>query len=323
MDLKRPLTTAQVPARFLETAMLIGSTPLKALNSDPRVSYNLYIPPSHYNPDPNRISSTEGEGSHPSYTLPRIPLIVSIHGTGRDAGSCRRRLIPLAESHRCAILAPLFPAGLDDELDLDSYKLLRSKKLRSDLALLDIIAEVAIRYPGIETERFFLVGFSGGGQFVHRFLYVHPERVTAASIGAPGRVTRFDKTKKWPQGVADLGDVFGKNGDTEMNVEMLKKVKAIQMIVGGDDTEVPGNDFNEWISKMKGERPECMPGTLESMRISRVETLKRLYEEWRSLGISLRVVVVAGVKHDSNGVQPAVERFLQPLLKEWWSIRED
>jgi dienelactone hydrolase len=190
------------------------------------------------------------------------------------------------------------------------------------LALLDIVTEVAIRYPGIDTERFFLIGFSGGGQFVHRFLYIHPERVIAASIGAPGRVTHFDKTLKWPQGVADVGDVFGKDGDAEKNIEILKKAKHIQMIVGGDDTEVPGNDFNEWVAKVKGKRPESTPGTLEPMWIARVETLRMLYDEWGSLGISPTFEIVEGVKHDSNGVHPAVEHFLQPLLKEWWSTKE-
>ena len=178
---------------LIKTAMLIGSTPIKALHSDPRVSYNLYIPPDHYNPDPSRNISTEDESSHPSYKLPQIPLVISVHGTGRDAGTCRRRLIAFADTERCAILAPLFPAGLDDELDYDSYKLLRSKTLKSDLALLDIVKEVAVRYPGIDTEKFSLVGFSGGAQFVHRFLYIHPERVLAASVGAPGRVTYLDR----------------------------------------------------------------------------------------------------------------------------------
>jgi dienelactone hydrolase len=324
MDVKHPISTAQVPAKFLKPAMLIGSTPLKALQSDPRVSYNLYIPPDHYNPDPTRNTSTEGEGSHPSYKLPRIPLVVSVHGTGRDAGTCRRRLISFADTERCAILAPLFPAGLDDELDYDSYKLLRSKTLKSDLALLDIVKEVAIRYPGIDTGKFFLVGFSGGGQFVHRFLYIYPERVFAASVGAPGRVTRLDKTLKWPQGIADVGEVFQKDlteSDGEISLEGIRKINGIQMIVGGDDTEVPG-EFNDWVAKLKGKAPKSTTPTLEPMWISRVETLKKLHEEWHSLGISSTFEVVEGVKHDSNGVNPTVVKFLEPLMREWWHSRE-
>ena len=34
-----------------------------------------------------------------------------------------------------------------------------------------------------------LHGFSGGGQFSNRFALLHPDRVSAVSIGAPGRIT--------------------------------------------------------------------------------------------------------------------------------------
>ena len=328
MEVTLPISTAHVPPRFLKSAMLTGSTPLKALHSDPRVSYGLYVPPGHYNPDPNRIPSTEGEGSHSSYKLPRIPLVISIHGTGRDAESCRRRLISLAEKERFAILAPLFPTGLDNEWDLDSYKLLRSKTLRSDSALLDIVTEVAVRYPGIDTEKFFLIGYSGGGQFVHRFLYIHPERVFAASVGAPGRVTHLDKTLKWPQGVADVGEIFEKElskTDGKVSLELLRKIRAVQMVVGGDDVEVPQNELIEWAAKMKDKmsRGDDVSGSLEPMRTSRVDTLKTLHGEWDPLGILSTFEVVEGVKHDSGGIHPTVEKFLNPLLKEWWSDRKD
>lgn len=210
---------------------------------------------------------------------------------------------------------------MDDEYDLDSYKLLRSKTLRSDLALLSIVTEVAARYPGIDTEKFFLIGFSGGGQFVHRFLYIHPNKVYAASVGAPGRATRFDRRLQWPQGVENVNELFGKDVDMKTNLDSLKKMKSVQMIVGGDDTEIPSEEFNKWVAKIKAKRPQDN-GTLEPMRICRVETLRKLHEEWQSLGISTAFEVVEGVKHDTNGVNFAVVRFLEPLLTEWWTSRE-
>ncbi|KAG0650817.1 hypothetical protein D0Z07_2675 [Hyphodiscus hymeniophilus] len=326
MDFKRPLSTAQVPTRFLQSAMLTDSVPLKALRSDPRISYCLYVPTEHYNPDPSRNPTSKGEASHPSYQLPKLPLIINIHGTGRDVGSCRRRLIGLAKRERCAILAPLFPTALDDELDLDSYKLLRSKTLRADLALLDIVAEVTSRYPGIDTEKFLLSGFSGGGQFVHRFLYIHPERVLCATVGAPGRVTRLDKALNWPQGIADVGEVFGEElratgGDVSLGE--LRKIRSIQMVVGGDDVQVPDEDFNEWARKMKGVLSQAGDGrqtsSLEPMRVTRVATLRSLHEEWSSLGISTTFQVVEGFGHTSEGIHPTIEAFLIPQLRDWWS----
>lgn len=311
--------------------MLIGLTPLKALHSDPRISYSLYIPPTHYNPDPKRVvpspeSSGEGEDPpHPSYQRPLLPLLISIHGTHRDAASCRRRLIHFADTERCAVLAPLFPAGLDDELDLDSYKLLRSPSLRSDVALLDIVREVAVRYPGIKTEEFFLVGFSGGGQFVHRFLYLYPERVLAASIGAPGRVTHLDRAAKWPLGVADVGEIFGEAlsaSGGEVDLDAMRKINEVQMIVGGDDVSIPDEEFYEWVKKVMGKTPKSTTGSMEPMRCTRVETLRKLHEEWSSLGIKTMFTVVDGLKHDSNGLHPEVEKFLTPWLRHWWLSKD-
>ena len=118
-----------------------------------------------------------------------------------------------------------------------------------------------------------------------------------------------------------MNEVFGKDVDMETNIASLKQMKAVQMIAGGDDTEIPSDEFNKWVAKMEAMRP-ADNGTLGPMRISRVETLKKLHEEWQSLGMSTAFEVIEGVKHDSNGVNSAVVRFLEPLLTEWWSNRK-
>ena len=129
MDSQTPLSTASTPPEFLKATFMVGHIPFKALAADPRVSYKLYIPPEHYNPNPK----------NPAHTLPLLPLVVGIHGTGRNAGELVREFAPFAHSNHCAVLAPFFPAGLDGPNDLDSYKVLSSKTLRSDLALLSIL----------------------------------------------------------------------------------------------------------------------------------------------------------------------------------------
>ncbi|KAJ9196219.1 hypothetical protein DTO021D3_6678 [Paecilomyces variotii] len=139
--MEKPLSTADIPKHFLKTAFLVGHVPVKALASDPRVSYGMYIPPRHYDTDSSRL-----------------PLLVSVHGTGRNlSGLYGQELVSFADSTPCAILAPLFPAGLDGPNDIDSYKKLRSSTLRSDLALLSMLDEVAHRWPGIRTDKVFLM----------------------------------------------------------------------------------------------------------------------------------------------------------------------
>ncbi len=128
MDFLHLISTANIPPQFLESAFLAGHVPYNALPSDPRVSYKLYIPPEHLNANP----------SDPTQQLPILPLVVVIHGTRRTSETLKT-IAPWSHTHPCAILVPLFPSGLDGPNDIDSYKLLSSKTLRSDLALLSML----------------------------------------------------------------------------------------------------------------------------------------------------------------------------------------
>ena len=91
-----------------------------------------------------------------------------------------------------------------------------------------MIDDMAARYEGcIETEKFFLFGHSGGGQFVHRFLYLHPDRLKAVNIGAPGRPTYLDFEENFYWGVKDFKQVFGQ----ELDLPAIRKVPVILLSV--------------------------------------------------------------------------------------------
>ena len=232
------LSTANVPPEFLKPAYLVGCTPFKTLATEPRVSYTLYIPEAFYNPDPSLRYLKEAANLHPAYQLRKLPLVVTIHGTRRNAEQCRDSLIPLAESTQVAIFAPLFPAGGSGLESLNNYKLLRDDTLHADTALINILDEIKGRWPGLATEKVFMIGFSGGGQFVHRFMYLYPNLLNAVSIGAPGRVTTLDDRQKWPAGIKDVADRFD---GAVIDFDMIRKV-PIQLIVGALDTETHGGE---------------------------------------------------------------------------------
>lgn len=107
----------------------------------------------------------------------------------------------LAETQGMLVLAPCFAYASD-------FRFLAGATVRYDLVLLSMIADVARDYPVADTVSLF--GFSAGGQFAHRFLYVHPKRLDRVVVGAPGGVTLPDVAERWPDGVADLPAVFGK-----------------------------------------------------------------------------------------------------------------
>ncbi|KAI1405413.1 alpha/beta-hydrolase [Hypoxylon fuscum] len=306
MDLDRPLTTSDVPPRFFNATLLVGHIPHRALASDPRVSYALHVPAKHY--------LSDGAGTVPAPA--KLPLLVSMHGTRRHVYDIYD-LVAFVESTPCAVLTPLFPAGLDGPNDLDSFKLLRSKTLRSDLAFLSILDEVAIRWPGIDTSKIFLMGFSGGGQFVHRFMYLYPERLAAASIGAPGRATPLDDQRNWPEGVKDVEALFGRT----INKNLIKEL-PIQLVVGGADLQVHGGkEFWTWVKQMKAQHSGQDENTddtegLPTMQKGRLDTLRDLHDSWKRDGIVAQLDVVEGVLHDPKAVRESVLAFLRPWMQK-------
>lgn len=298
------LTTADVPPQFLKGAYLVGDIPLRALASDTRVSYTLYIPPKHYNPSP---SATPGDGES---TNKKLPLLIYVPGTKRHMTPMHSYLAPFADSTPCAVLAPLFPCYIEGPNDLESYTVLRSATLRYDLVLLSILDEVAQYWPGIETSKVFMMGFSAGGQFAHRFLYLYPERVAAISIGSQSHTTALDKTKDWPVGIANVETLFSR----AVNKELIRNV-PIQLVIGSEDNRVE-EEFWEWVDQMKTQGGDQETIWLTRMRRARDITFREFRAMLEENDIKTQLDVVEGVAHVGDAVQEHVLRFLQPLIRE-------
>ena len=307
------LTTSDVPPQFWKAAFLVGQVPFRTLRSDPRISFALYIPPSRYKP--RHSASIQDERAS---AQDKLPLLVYIHGSRRNVSALYTDLVPFADSTPCAILVPLFPVGMDGPNDLDSYKVLRSTTLRSDLVLLSILDEVAICWPGIDTDKIFLMGFSGGGQFAHRFLYLHPERLVAVSVGAPGRSTLLDDQQDWPIGLSNVEAIFNR----VIMKDLIGKVR-IQLVIGSTDVNIHGGrDFMEWLKDRKTQASSKIAGLqareptgLQPMVQGRQDTLQKLQASWKKEGIEAQLDVVEGVSHAAAGVSEYVLRFLQPLMQ--------
>jgi len=252
-----------------------GPTSFFACRYDQRFSYCMYVP-EDYDESGERV----------------YPLLVVVHGSGRNAEGYRDRLEGFAEEHGCVVLAPLFPNGIIEPGEPNNYKEIRFHDIRYDRVLLAMVDEVAETYR-VESERFMLYGYSGGGQFVHRFFYLHPERLRAVSIGAPGAVTLLDNSKPWWLGVADVEELFG----VTLNVEAMRAV-AVQMVVGGDDVE----------SMDQFDRSRTMAGS-ESAGSTRVERLATLRANFEAHGIAVEHQVVPGLRHENYRFLPVVTGF--------------
>lgn len=260
-----------------------GRTTLWASRRDPRFSWCAFVPESF-------------EFSHAA----DFRLLVAVHGTGRMASLYRDMFATFAERHRTIVLAPLFPGGITSPDDLSSYKLLRAGTLHYDAILLSMVDEVQAKY-GIDTRRFMMFGFSGGAHFAHRFFYLHPGRLAAVSIGAPGVVTLLDREHDFWVGVRNFEQVFGKR----LDIDALRDT-PVHMVVGAEDTETweitirPGNAwYREGADRAGPDRP------------ARLRALKASFE---AAGIAVRHDVVPGTAHRVEPMVPAVEDFLAGTL---------
>lgn len=191
----------------------LGRTAIFACKSDPRFHYCLYVPP------------IVGEGG-------TVDLLVAVHGTGRTSFlDFRDGFAEFGRWNDCAILCPVFPVGVLGDDARSGYKFMIEGDIRYDLLLLDMVAEVAAKYRQ-NWDTFAMFGFSGGGHFTHRFAILHPQKLWAASIGAPGSVTLLDPDKDWWVGIRNLQERFGITFDREA----LARI-PMHMVVGDADLE--------------------------------------------------------------------------------------
>lgn len=259
-----------------------GATMVFAGKLDPRFSYCMYVP-------------ADFDLAPQTYTA-----LVSVHGTFRDMAAYRNAFSQFSETNRCVVIAPLFPVGVRGDDNSSGYKMLLEGDIRYDEILLGMLDEAGARL-GARFEKFLLFGFSGGGQFVQRFAYLHPDRLRAVSIGSPGSVTLLDDTRDWWAGIRNVKALFGKDVD----LAALRRV-AVQLTVGAADTET-------WEIQYAPGSAQYMEGINDTgrTRIERNTTLKKNLE---AHGITVSQQIVPGVAHDVMKIVPYVQEFFREVL---------
>jgi pimeloyl-ACP methyl ester carboxylesterase len=267
--------------RPLDIRLLTGRTPVFASTLDQRFSFGLHLPRAH---TPNS---------------PELPLLVVVHGLSRRIDGYLETLKRFSDQYNCVVMCPLFPAGIIDPEDMDNYKNILYKDIRFDLILLSMVDQ-ASKVWRIRTDKFFLHGFSGGGQLAHRFFYLHPDRLLAISIGSPGNITTPNTDYPWPKGLADVGHKFGIPGIPDF--QAMARV-AVQLVVGEDDLEVIEPD----------------PASPEAGE-TRVDKIQRLKAAFCKVGVQSELVIVPGVGHAGQQLVPAVETWLIPLVEKMGKV---
>lgn len=261
---------SDLPAGHPGRGMFTGFTPILASQVDQRFSYRLFVPRDYQDDEPP------------------LDVWVFVHGTERLTEHFLHAAADLATERRAVVVAPVFPGAIVDPDDVHNFKMIEQDGVRYDLLLLSMLDEVAARW-SVGTERFVLHGFSGGGQFAHRFLYLRPDRLRAVSIGAPGRITLPDMSAGWWDGVGDVKQRFG----VDIDFAAIARVPT-QIVIGSRDIDPA----------------EVGPSRGGADRMARAKTLR---DALRETGASVQFDVVKDVGHDSADVLPTVLRFIAEL----------
>ncbi|MEA3363687.1 MAG: hypothetical protein U9Q61_10535 [Thermodesulfobacteriota bacterium] len=191
---------------LLQEKLPRGRVLYRSLAKDPGQFYYLYLPQAEYS---------------------RTSLFVSIHGVKRMAKEHADAFATFAERYGVVLVAPVFPADrFPDYQRLGVNK----KSLRADHALHDIFEEVSM-LTAINTDQLFMFGYSGGGQFVHRYAMAYPEKVKRIVVAAPGWYTFPDQERKYPYGIAKTRKISGHGFDPARFLTIPSCV-----VVGENDT---------------------------------------------------------------------------------------
>jgi pimeloyl-ACP methyl ester carboxylesterase len=147
-----------------------------------------------------------------------------------------------------------------------------------------------------------MYGFSGGGQFSQRFFMLHPERLTAVSIGAPGVVTLLNSDYDWWVGTRNIEALFGK----KINLDAMREVK-VQTLIGTEDNLT-------WEIAIPRDSAFWMNGAdlMGENRLDRIEALAKSFE---TQGIRVRRDTVAGVAHEPFRVIEPAESFFTDVVQ--------
>ena len=126
-------------------------------------------------------------------------LLVAVHGVSRGAAMHFQAFSTLAARCQCHLLAPLFDAWRYP----DYQRLGRpGRGARADLDLIALIGDLGRRH-GFDMAGLSLFGHSGGAQFVHRFVFAHPDLVRRYALSAAGWYTYPDEGARFPLGLAE------------------------------------------------------------------------------------------------------------------------
>ena len=216
------------PRPAMAEPLVTGQVLHMTLRSNPDQQYLLYLP-------------TTGPKD--------APIFVTVHGISRNVEEHATRFAPYAERYRVVLVAPYFP-----KKNFPDYQRLGrvGQGDRADQVLQKIVTEVG-ELTGARSDKLYLFGYSGGAQFVHRYMLAFPERVAKLVVGAAGWYTFPDPHLSYPKGIKPSPQL---PGDAFVADEFLQVPACV--VVGKQDVnreanldQAPGIDRHQGYTRVE------------------------------------------------------------------------
>lgn len=223
----------------------------------------------------------------PAKFSPKGQVLAVVHGASRTAERYARAWLKIVEREKLVLVAPLFARRT-----FPDYQRLNFAGPRADLHLHAILDEVG-RLTGAQVQRFYLYGFSGGGQFSHRYALVHPERLLRVAVGAPGWWCLPDATLDYPLGIKKSATV---PPDVEFRVDELLRL-PLAVVIGEHDTK-RGRSLRQEATI------DGLQGHNRVERGQRWFTLMRQLAGQKKIPYRFELYLIAGAGH--SGSHPAI-----------------
>lgn len=162
-------------------------------------------------------------------------IMYTIHGISRNAEEHIQGFIPQAERYGTVMIAPLFTKEA-----FPRYQQLGTSvnQERADMAF-DHVLQDAHEWLEIPPAPMRMFGFSGGGQFVHRYAMFYPKRVARMVLAAPGWYTFPDPERKYPYGIKSSRDW------PNLKFAMDKFLQIPTRVLTGEEDDLRDKDLNK------------------------------------------------------------------------------
>ena len=168
----------------------------------------------------------------------RSKLLVLVHGySGRHDNETGRKVVLKtitrwqneADSNKWILVAPHF-----DTKRFNSYQTLNMwDDEQADTRLNTLVSIVTERIPGLTTKKFMLFGFSGGGQFAHRYALFNPSRIDKVIVGSPAYYTFPNQNLPYPIGI-NLSNI---SSERKIDLQDFLKLKLLVIVGENDSTQ--------------------------------------------------------------------------------------